>query len=77
MAPNWTTYQIIREWRDLLNTTDGDILDPTSITFLDKLVIDLTSAKNVATDLLGLNEAFSGFRNVSLERSLPGHFVEV
>lgn len=76
-ARSRAAYQIVREWRDLLKTADGDILDATSITLLDKLIIDLTSAKNVTTDLLGFNETFPRFRNVSLERSLASHFVEV
>ena len=73
-----TTYQVVRERRDLLHSRDGDISDALVLALLEEGVVDLAGTQDVPPDLLGLDQVLGvGLGDVALEVGLTDHLGEV
>jgi hypothetical protein len=70
--------QVIRQRADLLDTRNGNVVDPSLLALLEKLVVHLTRAEDVSADLLGRDEVL-GVRvgDVALEDGVALHLLEV
>lgn len=68
---------VIRQRADLLDTRDGNVVDPSLLALLEKLVVHLTRAEDVSADLLGRDEALGvRVREVALEDGVALHLLE-
>jgi hypothetical protein len=63
--------EVIWQWRELLETGDGNIVNLAVFPLLEKLEVDLTRAEDMSSNLFWGDQSISvGFGNVSLESRL-------
>ena len=73
-----TAYLVVWEWRDLLDSRDGNIVDALVLALLEKRVVDLTGTQDMSPDLLRLDQVLGvGIRNIALEVGFADHLGEV
>lgn len=63
--------EVIWQWRELLETRNGNIVNLAVFPLLEKLEVDLTRAEDMSSDLFWRDQGIGvGFGNVSLESRL-------
>ena len=70
------TYEIVGEWRDLLNTADSDVVVALLLALLKERVVDLAGTQDVAADVFGRDQLL-WFRDVALEVGVANHLRKV
>ena len=69
--------EVVRQRAKLLKSRDRDVVDSLVLSLLQELVVDLTRAENVSSDLLRSDEVLRvRLGEVSLERSAVGHLLQ-
>jgi len=70
--------QVVREWRELFDPTDGDVFDASIFTRLSKGKVDLACAENMRLDFFRRNEGrVVRIRQISEEVGITNHLLEI
>lgn len=70
--------EVIWQWRELLKSRNGNIVNLAVFTFLEELEVDLTRAEDMSSDLFWCNQRISvGLGDVSLESRVSDEVRDV
>lgn len=67
---------VVREWRNLLQSADGNVFDALLLSFLKQGIINLACAQDVTANVIRSYEIFMRFRQVALEVGISNHFIK-